>query len=193
MKTNLTGKQLKFSIEYVKCLNATEAARRAGYAGNDVTLASVGYENLRKPQIRQFINKQFEPNVMSAHEVLYQLTMIARGDIDDVLDHYGNVDLDKARARGKTGLIKMSEVRTITSESNDIVESKVVLHDKMAALQTLAKYHDLTNTIKVEDWRSEIIALLKEGKVSPEQVVEDLGYEIAQELFITAGVSSDSG
>lgn len=35
--------------------NATEAARRAGYEGNDVTLAAVGSENLRKPLIAEAI------------------------------------------------------------------------------------------------------------------------------------------
>jgi phage terminase small subunit len=35
--------------------NRTESARRAGYKGNDVTLASIGYENIKKPQIRAAI------------------------------------------------------------------------------------------------------------------------------------------
>lgn len=36
--------------------NATEAARQAGYKGNDVTLAAVGGENLRKPLIAEAID-----------------------------------------------------------------------------------------------------------------------------------------
>jgi len=43
----LTIKQQKFVDSYSG--NATEAARLAGYAGNDTTLASIGNENLRKP------------------------------------------------------------------------------------------------------------------------------------------------
>ena len=35
--------------------NATEAARRAGYKGNDMTLGQVGAENLKKPQIREAV------------------------------------------------------------------------------------------------------------------------------------------
>lgn len=45
----LTAKQQKFVDVYAG--NATEAARKAGYDGNEVTLGQVGAENLKKPQI----------------------------------------------------------------------------------------------------------------------------------------------
>src|SRR5690606_5885979 len=53
----LTPKQEKFIHAYLGEArgNATEAARMAGYKGNDVTLASVGAENLKKPQISERI------------------------------------------------------------------------------------------------------------------------------------------
>lgn len=49
----LTDKQEAFAIEYVLSKsNATEAARRAGYSNSsEDVLASMGYENLRNPQI----------------------------------------------------------------------------------------------------------------------------------------------
>lgn len=50
-KDKLTPKQSLFVKEYLKTGNATESARRAGYAGNDVTLGQVGADNLKKPQI----------------------------------------------------------------------------------------------------------------------------------------------
>ncbi len=50
----LTSKQKKFVASYTG--NATEAARLAGYSGNDVTLAAVGSENLRKPEIAAAID-----------------------------------------------------------------------------------------------------------------------------------------
>jgi phage terminase small subunit len=49
----LTAKQQKFVDAFTG--NATDAARKAGYAGNDATLAQVGYENLRKPEVREAI------------------------------------------------------------------------------------------------------------------------------------------
>jgi phage terminase small subunit len=58
--TELTHKQELFCREYFVSLNATQAARDAGYKGNDVTLASVGYENLIKPQIVKATDLFFE-------------------------------------------------------------------------------------------------------------------------------------
>lgn len=57
-KNKLTPKQQLFVSEYLKTGNATEAARRAGYKGNDVTLCAVGAENLRKPQVAEAINEK---------------------------------------------------------------------------------------------------------------------------------------
>lgn len=54
----LTVKQQRF----VDCYkgNATDAARKAGYKGNDVTLGQVGAENLKKPQIKKAIQSREE-------------------------------------------------------------------------------------------------------------------------------------
>lgn len=189
----LTGKQQAFVIEYVKCLNATEAARAAGYEGNDVTLASVGYENLRKPHIASEVDRIMSEYAMSAAEVLMHLTDIARGDIDDVLDEKGNVDIKAARAKRKTRLIKKFKQQSITltnsdGDGKDIYNTEVELYDRMAALSLLAKYHDLTNRLKVVDWRDEIVELLRGGKVTPDQVRAELGNDLAEELFIRSGV-----
>lgn len=56
MKSDLTSKQRAF----VECFegNATEAAKKAGYEGSDKTLAQIGYENMRKPDIREEIEKR---------------------------------------------------------------------------------------------------------------------------------------
>ena len=54
----LTPKQRAFVDAYTGEArgNATEAARMAGYRGNDTTLGSVGAENLTKPAIRNAIS-----------------------------------------------------------------------------------------------------------------------------------------
>ena len=46
-----TPKQKLFVDYYLQSFNATDAARRAGYKGNDKTLSVVGSENLAKPCI----------------------------------------------------------------------------------------------------------------------------------------------
>ncbi|MNO93117.1 Terminase small subunit [compost metagenome] len=54
----LTAKQERFVQEYLKDLNATQAALRAGYS--DKTAGSVGHENLKKPEIAAEIEKRQE-------------------------------------------------------------------------------------------------------------------------------------
>lgn len=56
----LTLKQQRFIEAYLgdAAGNATEAARQAGYRGNDKTLGVVGWENLNKPKISRAIAKR---------------------------------------------------------------------------------------------------------------------------------------
>lgn len=58
MDKKLTPKQQLFVSEYLKTGNATEAARKAGYKGNDKTLGQVGAENLKKPGISRVIEER---------------------------------------------------------------------------------------------------------------------------------------
>ncbi len=51
----LRKKQEKFCNEYLIDLNATQAAIRAGYS--KATAGEMGYENLKKPHIADFISK----------------------------------------------------------------------------------------------------------------------------------------
>ena len=55
MAKGLTDKQKIFVYEYLIDFNATQAAIRAGYSKD--TAGAIGAENLRKPQIQQFLEK----------------------------------------------------------------------------------------------------------------------------------------
>ena len=54
----LTPKQKKFAEYYIKCGNATEAAKKAGYS--EKTAYAIGQENLKKPVISEYIAKRIE-------------------------------------------------------------------------------------------------------------------------------------
>ena len=86
----LTGKQQLFADHYLDMLSATEAAKRAGYRGNRVTLAAVGYENLRKPQIKAAIAEGMKELAMPEEEIITRLTAMGRGNLptrkDDTKD-----------------------------------------------------------------------------------------------------------
>lgn len=134
---DLKAKQLLFAEAYLgpARFNATEAARLAKYAGNDVTLASVGYENLRKPQIAEYVKQRLSETAMSADEVLARLADIARGSMADFLNEAGRIDLELARRNGKLHLIKS---RSITKEGE-----RIETYSAQEALNTLAKIHGL--------------------------------------------------
>ncbi len=61
-ETGLTPKQTAFVQHYISDskYNATDAARKAGYKGNESTLTVVASENLAKPNIKAQIAKHFE-------------------------------------------------------------------------------------------------------------------------------------
>ena len=77
-KRKLTSKQKLWCEFYMQHWNATQAAADAGYKGKRSTLAQVGYENLRKPYIREYIESRLAETIMSSNEVLSRLGKMAR-------------------------------------------------------------------------------------------------------------------
>lgn len=81
----LTPKQKKFAEYYIKCGNATEAAKKAGYSKK--TAYAIGQENLKKPVISEYIAKRIENQekalVADADEVLKFFTSTMRGEVKD--------------------------------------------------------------------------------------------------------------
>lgn len=75
----LTAKQELFITEYMKDLNATQAAIRAGYS--EKVAKEIGYENLTKPHIKVEIDKRLEKrakdNGITAEYVLQGIKSIA--------------------------------------------------------------------------------------------------------------------
>lgn len=160
----LTGKQKSFADYYVgeAHFNGTKAAELAGYKGNKATLAAVAYENLRKPQIKAYIDERLAALTMPANAVLARLTEIAEGRVDDVLNEDGKFDLETARANKKTHLIKKLKRKSTSKkidafseenpedESETTIETSLVyeevefeLYSAHEALRDLGKYHKL--------------------------------------------------
>lgn len=81
----LTPKQKAFADEYLKCGNATEAARRAGYSSK--TARVIGQENLQKPAISVYIaerQKQIDDaRIADVTEVLRFLSSVMRNEQKD--------------------------------------------------------------------------------------------------------------
>lgn len=79
MAEDMTNKQKMFVKEYMKDLNATQAAIRAGYSED--TAGVIGYENLKKPYIQEAIQKEAEERAkkveIDAEYVLGNLKKVA--------------------------------------------------------------------------------------------------------------------
>jgi phage terminase small subunit len=77
----LTRKQLVFVAEYLKCWNASEAARRAGYSATSAH--NQGLRMMRNEEIKAAIDAAVEQIQMSANEALIRNSQVGRGDIGD--------------------------------------------------------------------------------------------------------------
>lgn len=139
----LTAKQQAFIKEYLIDLNSTQAAIRAGYSVN--TAAEIGFENLRKPHIKQSIdeamNKRSEKLEISAEYVLTKLKGITDSEEEKTSDRLKGLELlgkhlklftDKVEHSGETthnvnnnnDLSKLSaeelkELETLISKTTD--------------------------------------------------------------------------
>jgi len=124
---------------------------------------------------------------MDADEVLLRLGQQARASIADFIEPIGEhqffLNMDKVKEKGH--LIK--KIRYTASGP------EIELHDPQAALVHIGKHFALfTDRVKVENWRDEVIELIREGKVDSDDVIEELGSELAQELFESAGIPISS-
>lgn len=200
--TDLSPQMYEFINYYMVLMNGTEAARLAGYNGDDATLAATASRLLSSDKVAREIDTRLYNHAMSANEVLARYTAIARGDIADIVNSVGATDLDEAKRRGKSHLVKRYKVKVTNvteGTGKDIVEKQIIeteveMYSALEALNALAKYHNLTNRVVLEDWHTEILALVREGKAQYDDVVEEFGIDVAQELFESAGIlTSQSG
>lgn len=147
----LTKRQQVFIAEYLRCWNATDAARLAGYSKKSAY--SIGSENLSKPEIKAIIDREIETKAMGASEVLARLSDMARASFVDVLSGDDEFDMTLARETGKMHLVKSIKRREFTDkEGNTTRTTEVELYDAQAALVHLGKHHKLfTNVHEFKD------------------------------------------
>ena len=128
----LRNKQKAFVEGYLRCWNATEAAREAGYSPR--TAKSIGSENLTKPDIQAEIINRLREHHMSSDEALMLLSDIARADISDFIADNGSINWEAVRKNGR--LIK--KIKHIKGQ-----HSEIELHDSLRALEMIGKFHRL--------------------------------------------------
>lgn len=186
-----TDKQWLFVVHYVACLNGTKAARLAGYAGDDNTLAVVAYENLRKPKIRKAIELALAEQSMSVNEVLARLADHARGDMGDFANVWTAKDLATHPQSRLVKKFKRTVKTLVGTEQESVIEEKLELelYDAQAATVHVGRYHKLfVDRIQNDDWRSQAIEDIKEGRIQFDALADAFDVDLAKELFKLAGV-----
>lgn len=140
----LTAKQKRFSEEYLKDLNGTQAAIRAGYSKR--TARQIGAENLSKPVIQNFIEElvgtRSQETEIEINSVVKRLAEIAFFDIGEAFDSDG-------RPKSAADLAKLPVTVVWNGEKTSF---KVQSGDKIKALELLGRHFGMFNDkLKVEN------------------------------------------
>ena len=143
-KRALTPKQQRFVDEYLVDLNATDAARRAGYSEN--TARQTGAENLSKPDIARAIQvaqaERSKSTGLTAERVVQELGRLALADVRKLFNDEGELrplnelDDDMAAAIAAVDIVTMGQGQN----EAPLYVRKVKLWDKGAALDKLMKH-----------------------------------------------------
>lgn len=161
-KGKLTPKQAKFVDEYVISGNATEAAKKAGYAGK--TIRKTASENLTKPDIKEAIERRMKEiesqKIADGKEAMEGLSSIARqekqpnGEIpttaesfkawQEIMKRHPLTDLSKAQIRKANAEARSAEL-----------DAEI----KQAQLDSINSVADKTAN-KFDDWSSEDLKIL---------------------------------
>jgi phage terminase small subunit len=144
----LRPKQQRFVSEYLKDLNATQAAIRAGYP--EASARQVGSENLSKPDIAAAIAagqaKQLEKAELSAVGTKETIRRQVHRDIRQLFDADGNLIPIHQLSAEAASMISAFEIvkRNITTGDGTVdVLHKIRLDDRRGYVEMAAKHFGL--------------------------------------------------
>ena len=171
----LNQRQEMFCREYIKDLNGTQAAIRAGYSKK--TADRMAYELLKKPEIQAFVLQSKAERVdavkVDANYVLKRLIEIDEMDVADILDDGG--DFLPIRKWPKTWRTTLSglDIAIINSGDTEAIIKKIKWPDKVKNLELLGKH------IGVGAFTEKVDHTSSDGSMSPAKYDESM-YKAAQ-------------
>ena len=188
--------------EYLKCFNATEAARRAGYTWPNVQ----GQQ--KKEKFRDEIKRVLSQRAYSPEEIIDELQQIAQGDLGDMMEVTSmgfSIDMKTAKKNGLTKLIRKAKQKTTLYQSkselvpdSETHEIEIELYSRHEALRDLAKVHALfvDRTRNDSDALTMLLAMKNEGKLTAADIpnlTRDFGENLVRQLFGATVEVSDAG
>ncbi|MDH9058944.1 terminase small subunit [Staphylococcus epidermidis] len=134
----LTPKQERFANEYIKTLNVTKSAIKAGYSPNSAHVT--GSRLLRKEKVDEYIKSKkdeiMDDTILLAKELLYLLTQAAVGD-----------ETETKEAVVKKGTFERNpdtgRMNLVYNEHVETVDVPIKPSDRMKARDLLGRYHSL--------------------------------------------------
>ena len=134
----LTPKQERFANEYIKTLNVTQSAIKAGYSPNSAHVT--GSRLLRKDKVDEYIKSKkdeiMDDTILSAKEILYLLTKSAIGDETETKEVV--VKKGTFQRNPDTGRMNL-----VYNEHVETVDVPIKPSDRLKARDMLGKYHKL--------------------------------------------------
>lgn len=127
---DISDKQKRFCLEYLKDFNATQAAIRAGYSANSASVQA--FDLLRNPKLQAFIsqiNQRIEKKaIMDIQEIQERLTAMARGEsIEETVVVEGQGDgFSKARTfTKKVSAKEQAKALELLGKANGLFVDKI--------------------------------------------------------------------
>lgn len=155
----LTAKQKRFCDEYLVDLNATQAAIRAGYSRK--TAYSIGVENLKKPEIKKYIEKRMAEKekelIADQNEVMKYLSAVMRREKTESVV----VTLSKEKSLYAPDANGTMRKQTVKEDIPQIVEIPARLSDANKAAELLGKAYGIY-TDKVDMDATEAVTIIND-------------------------------
>lgn len=147
---NMTAKQQRFCDEYLVDLDGTQAAIRAGYSAK--TAAVIASENLRKPNIRAYIDRRMaekeETLVAKQDEVMKYLTAVMRREYAESVV----VTVTEEKSYYEPDENGTMRKRSERKEKPQVVEIPAMLRDANKAAELLGRAYGLfTDKLEFEN------------------------------------------
>lgn len=136
----LTRKRQRFVEEYLVDLNAKQAAIRAGYSAK--TAEVTGCQILKNLKVREAVDKvlaeKSKRTGISIERVLQELAKIAFLNSADLVNEDGSLKANISR--DDMAAVASMKVKTIPTDTGEIVERDVKFCDKLRAIELLGKH-----------------------------------------------------
>lgn len=185
----LNAKQTKFVNEYLRDLNASQAAIRAGYSKN--TSRSIANKLMTNADIQAEISRKIDKRAarteITADRVLLELSRLAFLDVRKAFNKDGSLkaihELDDDTAAAVAGM-DITEFGSGDEQSG--VVKKIKLSDKKGALELVMRHLGMNTTpvnadldselkrIEIERRKIELERMKQGGGASMEDVLRDL-------------------